>query len=793
MHLKCIFLENKPSVYPADRTQFWLQFSLFFLILTFLHSQSPLSERYHTYEEIQEQLEIWDEDFSDSVDIYPGSGIIYHLEEIGFSTEDSLPFWGVRLSNDADTMEDEPGVLFLGQCHAEEIYGVEITMELIDWFLHPLEHQTFSQNMMAILQSSEVWVIPTYNPEGLQVVHGYESNGNWLQDVTFRKNKRDVNQNGLFDFVEGVGNDSDGVDLNRNYDFNWIFGDDKWVEDIGSGSYQAHYDYYRGEAPFSESETQAIRDFAIEKNFLLSIAYHSSRSGNVSEEVIYSWLWEEEKSSPAYSVISSIASDIASLIPKEVGAGYYLPVAGVSPKGNAHDWFYTQTGCIQFLIEVGTENMQPDSALIEDTIERNLRGAFHLMNRAIGYGMGELGADAYQVTGVISNSETGEPMNAIVKILELDGPMLEPRYTDDYGRYRILLISGTFTLNVSCRGYESQNVVISPSISTITEQNIQLVPLPTHALNVNFTTPSPYNEPVIVVINDQFGPDTNLVTTGNYQTELPENQYNITILGNSLFPQFFAIDLDTTISLDVELNWSEVVFAEHFTNLDNWFVESGDWTIENGSLISQSDLTYPKTAISIISNTIDISEYGNLAIAFRLQYELEWKNDSAFVTLIGENDTTVIYWDNQNWIPNTEYFPIPFISDSIKIQIGILPDSTVEYRGLQVDYLSIIHETDENKIAEGCSFIPSNYSLSLPHPNPFNPATKLIYGIPEATEVSISIYDVLGRQVDQLWLGDQEPGYHSVIWNAKEFTSGIYFIKFNAGIFSQIKKVTLLK
>ena len=785
------------------RTFFSLLTFISLLFNTLLFSQSPLSERYHTYEEIQEQLEIWDEEFGDNLNpsmAYPESGIIYHLEEIGFSTEDSLPFCGVRLSYDADIEEDEPKVLFLGQCHAEEIIGVEIAMRLIDLFLHPFECSSPSlrTNMMAILQSSEVWIVPTYNPEGLTVVHGYEEDGVWLQDMSYRKNKRDVNENGIFDFTLNydfieVGNDSDGVDLNRNYDFNWIFGDDKWVEDIGSGSYQAHYDYYRGEAPFSESETQVIRDFAIDKNFLLSIAYHSSRSGNVSEEVIYSWLWEEEKSSPAYSVISSIASDIASLIPKEVGAGYYLPVAGVSLKGNAHDWFYTQTGCIQFLIEVGTENMQPDSALIEDTIERNLRGAFHLMNRAIGYGMGELGADAYQVTGVISNSETGEPMNAIVKILELDGPMLEPRYTDDYGRYRILLISGTFTLNVSCRGYESQNVVISPSISTITEQNIQLVPLPTHALNVNFTTPSPYNEPVIVVINDQFGSDTNLVTTGNYQTELPENQYNITILGDSLFPQFFEIDLDATISLDVELNWSEEVFVEQFNTLDNWFVESGDWTIENGSLISQSDLTYPKTAISIISNTIDISEYGNLAIAFRLQYELEWKNDSAFVTLIGENDTTVIYWDNQNWIPHTEYFPIPFISDSIKIQIGILPDSTVEYRGLQVDYLSIIHETDENKIAEGCSFIPSNYSLSLPHPNPFNPATKLIYGIPEATEVSISIYDVLGRQVDQLWLGDQEPGYHSVIWNAKEFTSGIYFIKFNAGIFSQIKKVTLLK
>ena len=63
---------------------------------------------------------------------------------------------------------------------------------------------------------------------------------------------------------------------------------------------------------------------------------------------------------------------ISALIPKEVEEGYYFCTPGKSRKGNAHDWFYTETGCIQYLIEVGTENMQPDSVLIEDTIDRNI-------------------------------------------------------------------------------------------------------------------------------------------------------------------------------------------------------------------------------------------------------------------------------------------------------------------------------------------------------------------------------------------------------------------------------------
>ena len=232
-------------------------------------------------------------------------------------------FWAVRLSYNADIREDEPRVLFLGQCHAEEIYGVEITMELIDMFLHPDDHLSYRQNMQAILESSEIWIVPTHNPEGLTVVHGYTDGEEWLQDVTFRKNKRDTDLDGMFDFLEGVGNDSDGVDLNRNYDFNWIFGDGLWEEDNSGGTYQAHFDYYRGEAPLSELETQAIQDLALNERFLLSIAYHSSRSGNVSEQVIYPWLWAEGKMSPDGAIISTIGEAITSLLPNEAGDGYY--------------------------------------------------------------------------------------------------------------------------------------------------------------------------------------------------------------------------------------------------------------------------------------------------------------------------------------------------------------------------------------------------------------------------------------------------------------------------------------
>ena len=98
--------------------------------------------------------------------------------------------------------------------------------------------------------------------------------------------------------------------------------------DPGYGDYFSHFDYFKGHAPFSESEVQAIKELALENNFLLSIAYHRSRSGRVSEMVIYSWNWEETKKSPDYPVIDQLGQEIAGLIPKEVDVGYYMATPG---------------------------------------------------------------------------------------------------------------------------------------------------------------------------------------------------------------------------------------------------------------------------------------------------------------------------------------------------------------------------------------------------------------------------------------------------------------------------------
>ena len=779
----------------------WKNITIVWTLLSILSGNSPLHERYHTYEEIQSQLEEWNTEFENNQNpssAYPESGIIYHLEELGASTEDGLPFWAVKLSYNANLDEDEPKILFLGQCHAEEILGVEITMEMINKFLNPTP-QYHLQNMQAILQSLEVWVVPTYNPEGLTVVHGDSVDGNWLQDISYRKNKRDVNLNGIFDFdnTAEAGNDSDGVDLNRNYNFNWIFGDGAWVEDYGN--YQSHFDYYRGESPFSENETQIIRDFALEKKFMLSIAYHSSRSGNVSEQIIYPWMWDGGKSSPDYPVISSLAMGISNLIPTETGVEFanYITVAGVSRKGNAHDWFYTETGCIQFLIEVGTSNLQPDSLeIIEDTINRNLQGAIHLMNRGIGYTTGNFGADAFQVSGIVLDASNNTPIEgAIVKILEYDGPMLKPRTTDQFGRYRRLLTQGTFTLHISASGFEDQSFTIVPSSSSQTEQIASLIPLDIYTLELTINPPAAYTESIILLLSDQYSTDTLEVHSTDFSIQIPENHYTIKIKGEELFPHLNEINVSTDSLIIIDLSWADELLSESFANLDNWAIENGAWQIDDGVLCSQSDLTYPSSPVSIVSSPIINPGHQSLALSLDFQYEMEWENDTAFVSILGDQDTATFFWTEQNWENHTELLPFEINSESFRIQIGIKPDNTLEYRGINIDKLKLIYPSENNPmtINNNGNYIPKQILLHQNYPNPFNPITSITFEIPEDSDVQLSIYNLAGRKVHTLVHEMKDVGKHTIQLNGNNLSSGIYFYVLKTPHKDIVRKLALIK
>jgi hypothetical protein len=88
---------------------------------------------------------------------------------------------------------------------------------------------------------------------------------------------------------------------------------------------------------------------------------------------------------------------------------------------------------------------------------------------------------------------------------------------------------------------------------------------------------------------------------------------------------------------------------------------------------------------------------------------------------------------------------------------------------------------------------PTDYRLSQNYPNPFNPVTNIIFSLPEESRVRITIYNLLGEQVAELVNSYFASGTHTVLFDANDFTSGMYFYKMEAGEFIEIKKMTLMK
>jgi len=89
--------------------------------------------------------------------------------------------------------------------------------------------------------------------------------------------------------------------------------------------------------------------------------------------------------------------------------------------------------------------------------------------------------------------------------------------------------------------------------------------------------------------------------------------------------------------------------------------------------------------------------------------------------------------------------------------------------------------------------IPDVFFLSPPYPNPFNPVAQIQFGLPQASEVQIDVYNILGSRVTTLLSERLEAGYHQVVWDAGRYASGLYLVKMKAGGFIHTEKAMLVK
>ena len=106
--------------------------------------------------------------------------------------------------------------------------------------------------------------------------------------------------------------------------------------------------------------------------------------------------------------------------------------------------------------------------------------------------------------------------------------------------------------------------------------------------------------------------------------------------------------------------------------------------------------------------------------------------------------------------------------------------------------------TLETGIEDEPDLMPSCFRLMQNYPNPFNPTTVLHFEVPTASHITITVWDVLGREVNRIYDERTEPGWHQIIWDGKNqskrpVATGIYFFRMQVEQFVQVRKGMLLK
>ncbi len=120
---------------------------------------------------------------------------------------------------------------------------------------------------------------------------------------------------------------------------------------------------------------------------------------------------------------------------------------------------------------------------------------------------------------------------------------------------------------------------------------------------------------------------------------------------------------------------------------------------------------------------------------------------------------------------------------------NLIGGSRFSYRLKQIDNDGKFEYSDEVEIM----LIPTIFELVQNYPNPFNPTTKIKYRLPASSKVTLKIYNVLGNEVITLLDDEKEAGTYEFIFNAGDYSSGVYIYSLQAGSFVETKKMVLMK
>ncbi len=623
--------------------------------------------------------------------------------------------WQVKISDNPNVDENEPEVLYSSLHHAREAASLS---QLIFYMWYLLENYATNSDIKGIVDNSEMYFVPCVNPDGYVYNQTTNPNGGGM----WRKNRK-VNGGGTF-----------GVDLNRNYGYNWGY------DNVGS-SPTSSSDTYRGTAAFSEPETQAMRNFCNTRQFVTALNAHT-----YSNLLIYPWGYLPS----IYTPDSATFVNWSVLLTEDsrflYGTGDQT-VAYVT-NGDSDDWMYgeqtSKPKILSMTPEAGSsvDGFWPASSRILDICKTTFMQNLNLVKLAINNGVAKDMHDKFLYT------------NGYLK----------------FNMQRLSLNANTFTVSITPVGNDinsvgtpkiysglTANQKVNDSIAytlntglTVGQTIKYLITVNSGAFTRSDTVTKIYGMPTTVFSEGGNSTSTSYTTSGTWglsTTKFVSPPTSITDSPSGLY----AANANKSITLNNQVNLSNAIYAhlQYYTRFE----------IEKNS---------DKAQILISTNN------GSSFTPLCAKYET---SPASF------GGTAPVYDGFQDGWVKEDIDLSSYIGQNIKIRFTFTSNFNVNKDGFYFDDM-LIRTLPLNSVGiKQTTIFADNILLS---PNPSNGQFNLYN--PDLKQLDVTVVNTLSQIVFKTSTSAQQ----SII-NIEQFNNGIYFVKLKLANEEIIKKVVVSK
>lgn len=637
------------------------------------------------------------------------------------TTTDGNQLLWVKISDNPNINEPEPEVLYSALHHAREPAGLS---NLIYYMWYLLENYATNTEIQTLVDNTEMYFVPCINPDGYM----YNELTDPLGGGLWRKNRLD-NLDGTF-----------GVDLNRNYGWQWGY------DDTGSSPFTVD-ETYRGSSAFSEVENQTMQNFCNSHDFKLAFNYHTF--GNL---LIYPWGYVPDFYTPDSALLVNFGSLLTTYNSYTYGTANQT--VNYITNGSSDDWMYgeqtTKNKIFAMTPEASTSGFWPANFEIVDIAKDNMFANITLAKLAGKYGVAQ---DASPKRIGVANGY----LNYALNILGLD--------TSSSYTVSITPVSANMAGTGAAKVYSNVNAgqIINDSISFSLAGTIQPGDQFTYALTVNNglyittdTVTKVYGTGVIIFSDNASNISNWTVSGGGWNTTTEDFTSAPTSITDSPFNPYnqFASQSIVTANPVVINNASRA-----------WLTFKSKWQIEN-------NFDYAQVAASINNGVTWTPLCG--------KYTNEGTIDQDF--------EQPVYDGFQNtWV--TEDIDLDaYIGQSVKFRFYFQSDGFMEYDGFYFDDFKVEKIPSSVGVfnAEGISGF-----ISAPMPNPSIDITQISYSVVRPNS-KLKVVNVLGEVVLMKALNEKQ---NSLSINVSALNAGAYsyFIESANERLTEVKRMLIVK